>query len=306
VLATTQTVQGSWWLTCVTGALAILLGVGLAAWMITALERQLTATVSELSEGAEQIASAASQVSSSSQSLAHGSSEQAASLEETSASTEQINSMARKNTDNARVMTGLVTESQQEFVETNRHLGEMVTAMDEINNASAKISKIIKVIDEISFQTNILALNAAVEAARAGEAGMGFAVVAGEVRNLAQRCAVAAKDTSALIEDSVAKAASGKTKLENVAISLERITEKFSQVKTRADEVGHGSREQADGIGHIGKAIARMEQVTQSAAANAQQSASSAEQLNAQSEALRDVVVRLRSMAGQNRAIARS
>ena len=134
--------------------------------------------VSELSEGAAQITAAASQVATSSQSLAQGSSEQAASLEETSSTTEEINSMARRNSGNTEAMTKLAAASQSQFEDAKRYMNEMVVAMDEINDASSKISKIIKTIDSIAFHTNILALNAAVEAARAGEAGMGFAVVA--------------------------------------------------------------------------------------------------------------------------------
>jgi methyl-accepting chemotaxis protein/methyl-accepting chemotaxis protein-1 (serine sensor receptor) len=117
--------------------------------------------------------------------------------------------MAQKNTENTRAAAELVGNLQQKFADTNRALDGTVTAMQELNTASEKISKIIKVIDEIAFQTNILALNAAVEAARAGEAGMGFAVVADEVRNLAQRSAQAAKDTASLIEESIAKSRDG-------------------------------------------------------------------------------------------------
>jgi methyl-accepting chemotaxis protein/methyl-accepting chemotaxis protein-1 (serine sensor receptor) len=174
----------------------------------------------------------------------------------------------------------------------------MVVAMSEIKTSSDKISKIIKTIDEIAFQTNILALNAAVEAARAGEAGMGFAVVADEVRNLAQRCAQAAKDTAALIEESIAKSNDGKTKVDQVAVAIQTITEESAKVKTLVDEVNLGSQEQARGIEQIGKAITQMEQVTQKTAANAEESASAAEELTAQSETLKDVVGRLTLMVG--------
>jgi methyl-accepting chemotaxis protein/methyl-accepting chemotaxis protein-1 (serine sensor receptor) len=304
--STTQTVQTSWWLTLVLAIVAVVLGVGISWFMIAALNKELAQTVTELSEGAVQIAAAASQVASASQSLAQGSSEQAASLEETSSTTEEINSMAVKNTDNAGVMTRMVAESQLEFVATNRQLGEMVTAMDEIDASSGKISKIIKVIDEIAFQTNILALNAAVEAARAGEAGMGFAVVADEVRNLAQRCAQAAKDTADLIEDSIGKSGSGKTKVALVASAVQRITDEFTKIKTLVDEVTHGSKEQTDGIGNVRTALSHMEQVSQSSAASAEEGAAAAEQLNAQSEGLKDIVARLNSMAGLETVAGRS
>ena len=153
-------------------------------------------------------------------------------------------------------------------------------------------------IDEIAFQTNILALNAAVEAARAGEAGMGFAVVADEVRNLAQRCAQAAKDTAALIEESITKSNDGKVKVDQVATAIRTITEESAKVKTLVDEVNRGSQEQARGIEQIGKALAQMDQVTQQTAANAEESASAAEELNAQSEALKEVVEGLTTMVG--------
>jgi methyl-accepting chemotaxis protein/methyl-accepting chemotaxis protein-1 (serine sensor receptor) len=295
----TSTVQTSWWITLALGIVSLVLGIGISWFMIRALNKELGSAVEELSEGAVQIASAASQVASSSQTLAQGSSHQAASLEETSSTTEQINAMAEKNTDNSGVMTRMVSESQSEFVTTNRQLGEMVTAMNEINNSSGKISKIIKVIDEIAFQTNILALNAAVEAARAGEAGMGFAVVADEVRNLAQRCAQAAKDTSELIEDSIEKSGSGKVKVSQVETAIRKITEEFEKIKTLVDEVGCGSKEQMDGIGLVRRAISSMEQVSQSTAASAEEGAAAAEQLNAQSEALKAVVGRLNQMAGR-------
>ena len=212
--------------------------------------------------------------------------------------------MASRNTENADTMTKMVSESQQGFLDTNRQLGEMVVAMDDINDSSTKISKIIKVIDEIAFQTNILALNAAVEAARAGEAGMGFAVVADEVRNLAQRCAQAAKDTAELIEDSMGRSGSGKAKVAQVASAIQHMTEDFTKVKVLVDEVGLGSKEQTDGIEQIRRALTQMEQVSQGTAATAEESAAAAEQLNAQSEALKGIVVRLNSMVGGHLATA--
>ena len=210
--------------------------------------------------------------------------------------------MARKNSENSRTAAELMTQSQQKFVQTNQSLDQSVVAMDEISTQSGKIAKIIKVIDEIAFQTNMLSLNAAVEAARAGEAGLGFAAVADEVRNLAQRCAHAAKDTAALIEEAIAKSNDGKLKVDEVATAIRAITEETAKVNTLVDEVNLGSQEQARGIEQIGKAISQMEQVTQKTAANAEEGASAAEELTAQSESLKDIVERLTAMVGGSEA----
>lgn len=277
---------------------SLLISAALGFFLIRRINAHLTGVIKEVAEGAEHVASAATQISSASQSLAQGTSEQAASLEETSASTEEINSMARRNTENSHSAAELVKQSELKFADTNRSLQDMVLAMGEINTSSDKISKIIKVIDEIAFQTNILALNAAVEAARAGEAGMGFAVVADEVRNLAQRCAQAAQDTAVLIEESIAKSNDGKLKVDQVTKAIQVITEQATQVKTLVDEVHLGSQEQTRGIEQIGHAIIQMEQVTQKAAASAEESASAAAELTAQSASLKSVVDRLSNIAG--------
>ncbi len=277
--------------------LVLLLSVGLGSGalylVVRSLTRVLRQTVTELTEGAGQVASASAQVASSSQALAQGSSEQAASLEETSASSEEITSMTQKNAENSSTAATLMTDVDQRVTEGNRTLQEMMQSMQEITGSSDKISKIIKVIDEIAFQTNILALNAAVEAARAGEAGMGFAVVADEVRSLAQRSAQAAKDTSALIEESINKSNEGGTRLQRVADVMRAITESTVKVKTLVDEVNLGSQEQSRGIQQISKAIAQMDQVTQSTAASAEEGASASQQLSAQAEAMDHAVRKL-------------
>ena len=277
---------------------ALIISGGLGFWIVRGINTSLRLSASELSEGAGQIASAASQVATSSQSLAQGSSEQAASLEETSASSEEVTAMTRKNAENSRSAAEVMAEVDGQIKDGNRALDEMVVSMNEINSSSDKISKIIKVIDEIAFQTNILALNAAVEAARAGEAGMGFAVVADEVRNLAQRSAQAAKDTAALIEESIARSTGGNAKLQQVANVIRTITDSAARVKTLVDEVSLGSQEQARGIEQISKAVAQMDQVTQSTASSAEESASASEELSAQAQALRQVVTRLEALVG--------
>ena len=276
--------------------LSIVAGVGLLFLMVRGTNRALMAAVSDLGSGAGQVASAATQIAASSQSLAQGSNEQAASLEETSSSSEEINSMARRNTDNTRSAAELVRHLQEKFVETNHALDGTVAAMQELNGSSEKISKIIKVIDEIAFQTNILALNAAVEAARAGEAGMGFAVVADEVRNLAQRSAQAAKDTASLIEESIAKSRDGKSKVDHVAAAIRAIAQDSGKIQLLVDEVNVASQEQSRGIEQVAKAVTQMEQLTQRAAASAQESASASTQLTAQAEAMKGIVQHLTTM----------
>ncbi len=277
--------------------LALTLAVALVVlFVVRQINQVLSASVQELAQSAEQIAAAAGQVSSSSQSQAQGSSEQAATIEETSSVSVEINSMAQRNTENSKQTATIVTDSEAGFHKANSSLSEMVVAMEGISTSSQKISKIIKVIDEIAFQTNILALNAAVEAARAGEAGMGFAVVADEVRSLAQRCAQAAKDTTDLIEDSIQKSDSGMLKVDQVAVAIRDITAQSAQIKTLVDEINLGSIEQSRGIDQISTSIGQMEQVTQSSAANAEETAAAAEQLSAQARALKDVVRRISAM----------
>jgi methyl-accepting chemotaxis protein/methyl-accepting chemotaxis protein-1 (serine sensor receptor) len=280
----------------------IVLGVFVVRGMCTTLR----AAIRELLQGAEQVAGAAGQVSSSSQSLAQGASEQAATLEETRASSEEVNSLARRNSDCSRRAAEMVIKSAQEFVETNQELDEMVAAIGEISQHSHKISKIIQTIDGIAFQTNILALNAAVEAARAGESGQGFAVVADEVRNLAQRSTQAARETAALIEESISKSGDGKAKVDHVAIAVRTLKDDEAGVKLLIDEVNQGSLEEGRATEAIGKAIFQMQEVTQSAAANSEQTAAAAEELNAQSETLKAAVNSLIEMVGMRCSVRSS
>ncbi|MFN8939406.1 MAG: methyl-accepting chemotaxis protein [Acidobacteriota bacterium] len=189
-------------------------------------------------------------------------------------------------------------EAARKVEETNRALADMIHSMNEISTSSSKISKIIKVIDEIAFQTNILALNAAVEAARAGEAGMGFAVVADEVRSLAQRSAQAAKDTTQLIEESIGSATKGKLKLDEVARASEAVSELVKAVSGLMQEVRLGSEEQERGIEQIAKAVSQMERVTQQVAANAEEGAAAGEELRRHAATVGKTVDALRTLVG--------
>jgi methyl-accepting chemotaxis protein len=266
--------------------------------IIRKLDTELRQSAQELSEGSDQVSSAATEVSSSSQSLAQDTSEQAAMIEETSASAEEINSMAKRNAESAKNATSLVTEAVQGTEQTNRAVADCVQAMDAIGESSSKIAKTLQVIDKIAFQTNILALNAAVESARAGEAGMGFAVVAEEVRNLAQRCAAASEEISALIEQSLGNSDAGRIKMATLVESGAKVNQVFASMKVLVEEISLSSEEQGRGIDQIGRAIQKMEQGTQKSAANAEQSAAAAEQLTAQSQQLREVASGLGAMVG--------
>jgi len=260
--------------------------------------RHMTA---RLGDTARNVAQAAARISDSAQSLAEGASRQAESLDETSASGNEINAMAARNREHAVSAAGNMAEAARRIDEANRDLDQLVVSMGEIKASSDRISRIIKVIDEIAFQTNILALNAAVEAARAGDAGLGFAVVADEVRNLAQRCAQAASDTEALIQDSIARSNHGKGKLDQVAGAVRSITDSAARVKKLVDEVECGSQEQSRGIEQVARSIAQMQTVTQTTAASAEQNAAASQELRTQSDTLREVVAQLDMMVGVSR-----
>jgi len=277
--------------------IATLVG-GAVFWIVTHTNTTLRAMTERLSDSAEHVALAASQVSGAGHALAEGATEQAASLEETSSSTEEIASITRKNAESALQVAGLMQNTEASAKEVNQTLDQMVEQMKQINSSSNKIARIIKVIDEIAFQTNILALNAAVEAARAGEAGLGFAVVADEVRNLAQRCAQAARDTAELIAESIATSHDGNSRLDLMAGAVRSMTGNSTRVKTLVDEVNIGSQEQSRGMDQIAHAVTQMQQVTQRTAAGAEESASSGTELSSHASVLRGLVKEMQQMVG--------
>jgi len=307
--AQAASVAESNWIALFVIAFSMLLGITVVQ-VVRGISHQLRLSIVNLHEGANQVAQTSGQISSSSQSLAQGASDQAASLEETSTSSQEVAAMVHRNAASAQNAANFMSSMNECVVDANNTLADMIVSMQEIGKSSGRISKIIRVIDEIAFQTNILALNAAVEAARAGEAGMGFAVVADEVRNLAQRSAQAARDTAELIEESMERSNAGSTKLSEVAASIHAITEGTIKVKGLVDEVEAASREQAQGIEQISKAVSRIGDVTLRTAASAEESAAASEELNAQSHALVAVVGELQRMVGvrlrASRRIARS
>jgi hemerythrin-like metal-binding protein len=272
--------------------------MGCAIVIIRTVGQVLASVSTSLADGADQIASAASQVSSASQTLAQGTSEQAASLEETSASLEEISSMTKRNAEYALNAKNTSADARASADQGAAKMKTLLQAMESIKSASDEVTKILKNIDEIAFQTNILALNAAVEAARAGEAGAGFAVVADEVRNLAQRCAEAAKATAIKIEDSVNKSQQGAQLSSDVAKSFGQIQSNVTQLDHLVAEIAAASTEQSQGIAQISTALTEMDRVTQSTAASAEESASASEELNAQAESLREAVGSLQRLAG--------
>jgi hypothetical protein len=275
------------------------MALGGVAWFLgNTMSRPLLGGIAMLRTGTAEVTSAAAQVSDSAQTLSQGATEQAASLEETSASMEEMASMTRKNAESATEAANLVTSVTKHVTESNAALDQMVASMAAIKESSSRVARIIKTIDEIAFQTNILALNAAVEAARAGEAGLGFAVVADEVRNLAQRSAQAARDTTGLIEESIARSTEGVTNLEAVAKAVASITGSVASVQRIVDEVREASQQQTQGIDQVAQAIAQMEQVTMTTAATAEESAAASEALNAQADTSMAVVERLETLVG--------
>jgi methyl-accepting chemotaxis protein len=251
-------------------------------------------------DSSDQVASVSAHVSAASQSLAEGASEQAASLEETSSSLEEMASMTKRNSENSQTANELTKQTRSAAERGASDMKDMIAAMDGIKTSSDEIAKIIKTIDEIAFQTNILALNAAVEAARAGEAGMGFAVVADEVRNLSQRCAQAARETSAKIEGAIVKTSQGVAISSKVAKALEEIVARARQVDELASEAAVASQEESQGVAQVNLAVGQMDKVVQSNAANAEESASAAEELSAQAETMRGSVAELLTLVGGN------
>lgn len=254
----------------------------------------LNEVVSNIQAASDQVAAGARQMSESSLLLSQGATEQASSVEQLTVSLEEISGQTKLNADNAALASNLAEQTRGNAVQSNTRMQEMLRAMDDINSASGSISKIIKVIDEIAFQTNILALNAAVEAARAGQHGKGFAVVAEEVRNLAARSAGAAKETTDMIEGSIRNVEAGMKIAGETASALERMLGDVDRVAELIEGISRASGEQAAGISQINQGLLQVSQVIQTNSSTSEESAAASEELTGQADMLRGQVSRFR------------
>lgn len=243
-----------------------------------------------IKEASMQVTTGSEQVASASQSLASGSTQQASALEQVSAAIEEISYRTKNNAAEVNVANNLVMEAKEGVVKGNNQMQDMMIAMDEINKSSVDISKIIKVIDDIAFQTNILALNAAVEAARAGSYGKGFAVVAEEVRNLAAKSAKAASETAELIENSIEKVEKGSAIAAETGKALSEIVDNIDKIVDIISGVAVASNEQATAITQIDTALGQVSQVVQSNSATSEECAAASEELSNQAIRLRELI----------------
>jgi methyl-accepting chemotaxis protein len=254
------------------------------------MTENLNAMFGDINNSTNQVASGSKQIADGAQALAQGSTQQAAAVEQLSSS---IGEIAEKTKENAAMADKAATLSESirhNAEKGSNQMGQMTQAVKEINDASQAISKVIKTIDDIAFQTNILALNAAVEAARAGQHGKGFAVVAEEVRSLASKSAAAAKDTAELIENSMEKAGLGAKIAGETAASLGEIVSGINESSALVSDIAKSSEEQSLGIAQINKGIDQVAQVVQQKSATAEESAAAAEEMSSQSNMLEELI----------------
>lgn len=256
--------------------------------------REQNTMLLNIRESAEQVALGADQVSGASQSLAQGATDQASAIQQVTASIDEIAESTRGNAEKAKAANDMVNDVKQQAETGNQQMKDMIIAMQQINEASEGISRIIKVIDDIAFQTNILALNASVEAARAGVHGKGFAVVADEVRNLAGKSAQAASETAEMIEDSVRKVEQGVKLAEETAVALDEIMANIDESVSVMNSIAEVAADQATAVTQIDQAIGQVSQVVQTNSATSQECAAASEQLLNQATMLKEIMNRFR------------
>ncbi len=263
--------------------------IGVYASLVSIVE-SLREVIGGIQMGADEVSQASAQMDKGNTNLSQRTQEQASSLEEVAASMEQMTSTVNQNASNAQQAHKMALEAREQAVQGGEVVGKTVSAMNDINSASRKISDIIGVIDDIAFQTNLLALNAAVEAARAGEQGRGFAVVAGEVRSLAGRSATAAKEIKELILDTVRKVEDGVRLVDDSGKKLEEIVNSVKKVSDNVAEIATASQEQSEGISQVNKAVLQMDDMTQENASLVEQAAAASETVDAQARELKELV----------------
>jgi methyl-accepting chemotaxis protein len=274
----------------------------LGIFLSKSISKPINKSISQINNGAEQIAATSSQFTASAQQLSQGSSAQASSIEEILTTLEETASMLRQSSANTKQAAQLSEQAKDSADKGGVEMEEMMHSIQEIKVSSDQISKIIKVIDDIAFQTNILALNAAIEAARAGETGLGFAVVAEEVRNLAQKCAQAAQDTTAIIETNIKLSDKGIIESNKVLNALIEITAQTKKVSELIAEIAFVSDEQASGAEQISQSMAQLATITQENAASAEESAASAEELDAHAVSTKNVIYELLELINGKKA----
>jgi methyl-accepting chemotaxis protein len=280
----------------------VFLAATLAFFLTRSIIRPIRRVVLSLEEGSQQLEASSSEVASASQAMAEGTTQQAASLEETAASMEEIDAMVRRNATNAEECNRVMLETNEKTKAVHKSLRAARDSIGLISKSGEEVKKIIKQIDEIAFQTNLLALNAAVEAARAGEAGAGFAVVAEEVRNLAQRAAGAAQITQELIGQTAAEIQTGAAQISESLTKFYDMGESAKKVNQLVSDIAKASEEQALGISQINTAVAQMDKTVQSNAASAEEAAAASEQLAGQSKLLKASVDELEAFFGKRRS----